>query len=57
MSLVQGLLTRVQDVRGQTFVEYGLVLAVVVVGVLLTATWTGLGTMLQAAMSAVAGAV
>ena len=57
MSLAQGLLTRLQDARGQTFVEYGLVLAVVVVGVLLTATWTGLGTMLQAAMSAVAGAV
>jgi len=55
--LAQGLLTRLQDARGQTFVEYGLVLAVVVVGVLLTATWTGLGTMLQAAMSAVAGAV
>ena len=57
MSLVQGLLTRVQDARGQTFVEYGLVLAVVVVGVLLAATWTGLGSMLQIAMGAVAGAV
>jgi len=57
VSLVQGLLTRVRDARGQTFVEYGLVLAVVVVGVLLAATWTGLGSMLQIAMGAVAGAV
>jgi Flp pilus assembly pilin Flp len=42
---------------GQTFMEYALLLAVVVVGVLLTATWTSLATVLQAAMSAVAGAV
>jgi Flp pilus assembly pilin Flp len=55
--LVQELLTRARDARGQTFVEYGLVLAVVVVGVLLAATWTGLGAMLQIAMGAVAGAV
>jgi Flp pilus assembly pilin Flp len=42
---------------GQTFVEYALLLAVVVVGVLLAATWTSLATVLQAAMTAVAGAV
>jgi Flp pilus assembly pilin Flp len=45
------------DEAGQTFVEYALLLAVVVVGVLLAATWTSLATVLQAAMSAVAGAV
>ena len=43
--------------QGQTFVEYALILAVVVVGILLAATWTSLGTAMQAAMSAVSGAV
>jgi len=42
---------------GQTFMEYALLLAVVVVGVLLTATWTSLSTLLQTAIGAVAGAV
>ena len=42
---------------GQTFVEYALILAVVVVGVLLAVTWTGLGTAIQAAISAVSGAI
>ena len=37
--------------------EYALLLAVVVVGVLLTASWTSLATLLQAALSAVATAV
>jgi Flp pilus assembly pilin Flp len=46
-----------RDEAGQTFIEYGLLLAVVVVGVLLAATWTSLGTFLQTAMSAVANAV
>ena len=45
------------DEAGQTFVEYTLLLAVVVVGVLLATTWTGLSTLLQTAMSAVTGAV
>jgi Flp pilus assembly pilin Flp len=45
------------DDRGQTFVEYALILAVVVVGVLLAATWTGIGTAIQAAISAVSAAV
>jgi Flp pilus assembly pilin Flp len=43
--------------RGQAFVEYALLLAVVVVGVLLTTTWTGLAALLQVAMSAVANAL
>jgi Flp pilus assembly pilin Flp len=42
---------------GQTFVEYALVLAAVVVAVLLTVTWTGLTDVMQSAMDAVAGAV
>jgi Flp pilus assembly pilin Flp len=42
---------------GQTFVEYALVLAVIVVGVLLAVTWAGLMTVMQTAMDAVAGAV
>jgi hypothetical protein len=37
--------------------EYALVLSVVVVGVLLAATWSGLGALLQTAMAAVTGAV
>ena len=43
--------------HGQTFMEYALLLAVVVVGVLLTTTWTGLAALLQVAMSAVANAL
>jgi Flp pilus assembly pilin Flp len=46
-----------RDESGQTFIEYGLLLAVVVVGVLLAATWTSLGTLLQTAMTAVTNAV
>ena len=57
MSLVHGLLVRLRTERGQTFVEYALVLAVVVVGVLLASTWAGLGTMMQTAISTVTGAV
>jgi Flp pilus assembly pilin Flp len=48
---------RAGEEAGQTFVEYALVLAVIVVGVLLATTWTGLTTVMQAAMDAVAGAV
>lgn len=48
---------RVQQELGQTFVEYALVLAAVVVGVLLTTTWTGLDGLMQTAMGAVAGAL
>ena len=57
MSLVHGSLTRLRTEQGQTFVEYALVLAVVVVGVLLAATWGGLATMMQAAISAVTAAI
>ena len=42
---------------GQAFVEYAVLLAVVVVGVLMATTWTGLTEVMQAAMDAVAGAV
>lgn len=48
---------RVQEELGQTFVEYALVLAAVVVGVLLATTWTGLTGVMQTAMDAVAGAL
>jgi Flp pilus assembly pilin Flp len=57
VSLVHGFRTRLRTERGQTFVEYALVLVVVVVGVLLAATWSGLATMMQTAISAVTGAV
>lgn len=57
MSLVHGSLTRLRIEQGQTFVEYALVLAVVVVGVLLASTWVGLGTMMQTAINAVTAAI
>jgi Flp pilus assembly pilin Flp len=37
------LIAESKDDSGQTFVEYALVLSVIVVGVLLTVAWTGLG--------------
>ena len=37
------LIVESKNETGQTFVEYALVLSVIVVGVLLAATWTGLG--------------
>lgn len=43
--------------EGQTFVEYALILAVVVVAVLLTVTWTGLGTAIQGAITNVSNAI
>jgi Flp pilus assembly pilin Flp len=57
MSTLIAARTRAAEEHGQTFVEYALILAVVVVGVLLTVTWTGLEGVVQAAMDAVAGAV
>jgi Flp pilus assembly pilin Flp len=47
---------RATNELGQTFVEYA-VLLVVVVGVLMATTWAGLTDVMQAAMDAVAGAV
>ncbi len=57
MSLVYSLLARMRSERGQTFVEYALILAVVVVGVLLAATWTGLTGAIQGAIDTVTGAL
>jgi Flp pilus assembly pilin Flp len=57
VSVAHVWLTRLRHERGQTFVEYALILAVVVVGVLLAATWTGIGAALQAAIGVVAGAI
>jgi Flp pilus assembly pilin Flp len=48
---------RLTGENGQTFVEYALILAVVVVGALLAASWTSLGTAIQGAISAVGSAV
>ena len=42
---------------GQTFVEYAVILAGVVVGVLFAASWTGVGAMIQTAINAVTTAV
>jgi Flp pilus assembly pilin Flp len=57
MFRVEAQLSCVRDEQGQTFVEYALILAVVVVGTLLAVTWSGLAPVIQAAMDAVAGAV
>jgi Flp pilus assembly pilin Flp len=57
MSLFRSLLARMRREQGQTFVEYALILAVVVVGVLLAVTWGGLGDAIQAAIDAVTGAI
>ena len=43
-ALLVGRTQELKSERGQTFVEYALVLSVIVVGVLLAATWAGLGT-------------
>jgi Flp pilus assembly pilin Flp len=56
MSLVdRWLALRKQD--GQTFVEYALILSVVVVGVLMVTIWGGVATVLQAAVDAVTAAL
>jgi Flp pilus assembly pilin Flp len=57
MSLFHSLLARVRREQGQTFVEYALILAVVVVGVLLLVTWGGLGTAIQGAITQVQNAI
>jgi Flp pilus assembly pilin Flp len=57
---VGSLIARSQDLKkedGQTFVEYALVLAVVVVAVLLAVTWTGLGDALDAAITKISDAI
>jgi Flp pilus assembly pilin Flp len=57
---VGSLYVRSQDLKredGQTFVEYALVLTVIVVGVLLATLWLGLGTAINAAVDKVADAI
>jgi Flp pilus assembly pilin Flp len=52
------LVARTQNLKdedGQTFVEYALVLSVIVVGLLLAITWSGLGTAITNAFTYVAG--
>ena len=57
MSRLQAGHARAVQESAQTFVEYALILAVVVVGVLLTVTWVGLTDIMQTAMDAVSAAV
>ena len=47
---VGALVARIESEKGQTFVEYALVLSVIVVGVLLAASWAGLSTGIAAAV-------
>jgi Flp pilus assembly pilin Flp len=55
-TMLVGRIDGLKNESGQTFVEYSLVLAVIVVGVLLAATWTGLTGAIQGAIDAVVGA-
>jgi Flp pilus assembly pilin Flp len=48
------LVLNVKNEEGQTFVEYALVLAVIVVGILLAVTATGLGAAVAHAITVVA---
>ena len=48
---------RTKSDEGQTFVEYALILAVVVVGVLLAVTWGGLGTAIGTALTQIQNAI
>jgi Flp pilus assembly pilin Flp len=57
---VGSLYARSHDLKkdeGQTFVEYALVLSVIVVAVLLAVTWTGLGTAIGTAITKVTNAI
>jgi Flp pilus assembly pilin Flp len=51
------LVSQSKDESGQTFVEYALVLSVIVVGVLLAATWTGLTAAITGAINTVINAL
>ena len=53
---VGSLFAGLKSESGQTFVEYALVLSVIVVGVLLAATWGGLTTAIQGAITSVINA-
>jgi Flp pilus assembly pilin Flp len=57
MSLPGELRARLRAEHGQTFVEYALILAVVVVGVLLAGTVAGLAPAIQAAIATVSSAL
>jgi Flp pilus assembly pilin Flp len=50
------LLASAKDESGQTFVEYALVLSVIVVGVLLAASWAGLTAAITGAINTIIGA-
>jgi Flp pilus assembly pilin Flp len=57
---VGSLVARSHDIKkdeGQTFVEYALVLAVIVVGVLMAVSFTGLGAALTSAIGKVSAAI
>jgi Flp pilus assembly pilin Flp len=51
------LMARLKNDEGQTFVEYTLILAVVVVATMFAITATGLGTAIQNAVTSVSNAL
>ena len=55
-ALATTLTGRLQSDEGQSFVEYALILVIVVVGMLLTITFTGLATAVQNAVTQVSNA-
>jgi Flp pilus assembly pilin Flp len=56
-SWATALIAESKNDSGQTFVEYALILAVVVVAVLLAVTWGGLGLAIQNAITQVSNAI
>jgi Flp pilus assembly pilin Flp len=56
-AILVGRIEELKNEDGQTFVEYALILAVVVVGVLAGVVWTGLGTALGNAITSVSTAI
>jgi Flp pilus assembly pilin Flp len=53
---VGALVARIENIKdegGQTFVEYALVLSVIVVGLLVITAWTGLGAQITNAVAKV----
>ena len=57
MFAYRSFVLRAGEGSGQAFVEYAVLLAAVVVGVVLATTWVGLTGVMQAAMAAVQAAV
>jgi Flp pilus assembly pilin Flp len=56
-TVLVGRIAELKNERGQTAVEYALMLAVVVIGLVTVALWSGLGTAIGSAVNKVATAI